>query len=131
MTPPNVLGAPNPQSSVMISRMFGGSLGGTMRGAHHALDWLALSLITPLNFGSGAGSCLPLIVVVAPGEPGVSVVYTWVLADGATAMTAAANIPQRNVCLADFIGFSLIAAARQLVGVSEICCALGDSLIGL
>jgi hypothetical protein len=27
-------------------------------------------LITPANFGSGAGSCLPLIVVVALGEPG-------------------------------------------------------------
>src|SRR5262249_42885320 len=38
-------------------------------GAHHAFDFSALSLIAPPNFGSGGGSCLPLIVVVAAGEP--------------------------------------------------------------
>jgi hypothetical protein len=31
-------------------------------------------LITPPNFGSGAGSCLPLMVVVALGEPGTPVI---------------------------------------------------------
>jgi hypothetical protein len=31
-------------------------------------------LITPPNFGSGGGSCLPSSVVVAPGEPGAPVV---------------------------------------------------------
>src|SRR5215471_16392193 len=75
MTPPYVLGTPKPESSVMISRMFGACLGGTIRGAHHAFDCMALSLITPPNFGSGGGSCLPLMVVVAPGEPGVPVVW--------------------------------------------------------
>src|SRR6266571_6478780 len=75
MTPPNVLGTPKPESSVMMSRMLGACLGGTMRGAHHAFDWRASSLITPPNFGSGAGSCFPLMVVVAPGEPGVPVVW--------------------------------------------------------
>src|SRR5712691_7125408 len=74
MTPPNVLGTPKPESSVMMSRILGAFLGGTMRGAHHALDCRASFLITPPNFGSGGGSCLPLIVVVAPGEPGVPVV---------------------------------------------------------
>src|SRR5215471_14460104 len=74
MTPPNVLGAPKPTSSVMISRMLGACLGGTTRGGHQAFDCMALSLITPPNFGSGDGSCLPEIVVVAPGEPGVPVV---------------------------------------------------------
>ena len=54
----------------MISRMFGAPLGGTMRGGHHGFDCAALSLITPPNSGSGGGSCLPLIVVVAFGEPG-------------------------------------------------------------
>src|SRR5215510_12302224 len=58
-----------------MSRMLGACLGGTTRGAHHAFDWRALSLITPPNFGSGGGSCFPLIVVVAPGEPGVPVVW--------------------------------------------------------
>src|SRR6266498_6143053 len=73
ITPPNVLGTPKPESSVMMSRMLGACLGGTMRGAHQAFDCRALSLITPPNFGSGGGSCFPLIVVVAPGEPGVPV----------------------------------------------------------
>ena len=37
--------------------------------------WIAprLSLITPPNFGLGAGSCFPSMVVVALGEPGVPV----------------------------------------------------------
>ena len=73
-TPPNVPGAPNPQSSVMITRTFGAPFGGTTRGGHHAFDSVAFSLITPPNFGSGGGSCLPLIVVVALGEPGVPMI---------------------------------------------------------
>ncbi len=55
--------------------MFGAPLGGTMRGAHHCLDCRASSLITPPNFGWGAGSCLPLMVVVALGEPRVPVIW--------------------------------------------------------
>ena len=70
ITPPKVLGTPKPASSVMISSTLGAPLGGTMRGAHQGLDCRASSLITPPNFGSGAGSCLPLMVVVALGEPG-------------------------------------------------------------
>src|SRR4030095_2678050 len=103
MTPPNVLGTPKPASSVMMRRMLGACLGGTMRGAHQILDCSASFLMTPPNFGSGAGSCLPLIVVVAPGEPGVPVVWTCARAEGATAMTAAASIAPRNICLIDFI----------------------------
>src|SRR5215471_16050382 len=75
MTPPNVLGTPKPASSVMISRIFGASFGGTMRGGHQYFDCKASFLITPPHFGSGGGSCFPLIVVVAPGEPGVPVVW--------------------------------------------------------
>jgi hypothetical protein len=66
---------PNPASSVMISRMLGASLGGTTRGGHQDLDWSALSLMTPPNAGAGGGSCSPLMVVVALGEPNVPV--TW------------------------------------------------------
>src|SRR5947199_209067 len=62
ITPPNVLGTPKPESSVMIKRILGACLGGTMRGAHHGLDCKASFLITPPNFGSGGGSCFPLIV---------------------------------------------------------------------
>src|SRR5436309_707939 len=108
MTPPNVLGTPKPESSVMMSRIFGAFFGGTMRGAHHAFDWRASFLITPPNFGSGGGSCFPLMVVVAPGEPGVPVVCICALAEGATAMTAAAIITQTRICLADFIGVNLV-----------------------
>src|SRR6476646_10448942 len=70
MMPPKVLGAPKPTSSVMMSSTLGAPFGGTTRGAHHAFDSAAFSLITPPNVGSGGGSCFPLIVVVAPGEPG-------------------------------------------------------------
>src|SRR6516162_9727197 len=76
MTPPKVLGAPKPTSSVMMSNTLGALLGGTTRGAHHAFDWAAFSLMTPPNFGSGGGSCLPEMVVVAPGEPGTPVTWT-------------------------------------------------------
>src|SRR5512147_2192138 len=74
MTPPNVPGAPKPASSVMMSSTLGAPFGGTTRGGHQAFDSEAFSLITPPNFGSGGGICFPLIVVVAPGEPGVPVI---------------------------------------------------------
>jgi hypothetical protein len=73
MTPPKVLGAPKPLSSNMMSSTLGASFGGTMRGAHHGFDSVAFCPITPPNFGSGGGSCLPSIVVVAPGAPGTPV----------------------------------------------------------
>ena len=89
MTPPNVLGTPKPESSVMISRMLGACLGGTMRGAHHALEFRASFLMTPPNFGSGAGNCRPLMVVVASGAPGVPVV--WISVPAAEAVTQEAT----------------------------------------
>ena len=69
MTPPKVPGAPKPSSSVMMSSTLGARFGGTTRGGHQAFDSAAFSLITPPNFGSGGGSCFPLMVVVALGEP--------------------------------------------------------------
>src|SRR5499427_1311985 len=90
MTPPKVLGAPKPTSSVMMSSTLGAPLGGTTRGAHHAFDWAAFSLMTPPNFGSGGGSCLPEIVVVAPGVPGVPVV-SGALSDAAGLASAVRN----------------------------------------
>src|ERR1035438_8312426 len=83
MTPPNVLGTPKPASSVMISRTLGAPLGGTTRGAHHDFDWSASFLITPPNFGAGGGNCFPVMVVVAPGEPGSPVVWISAQLDGA------------------------------------------------
>src|SRR5512147_923787 len=68
-TPPNVLGAPNPQSSVMMSNTLGAPFGGATVGAHHAFESVAFSLITPPNLGSGGGSCFPSMLMVALGEP--------------------------------------------------------------
>src|ERR1051326_3526685 len=91
----------------MIRRMLGALLGGTTVGGHHGLESVAVSLITPPNFGSGGGSCFPSMVVVAPGEPGVPVVWIcWARAEPATATTTAASIPRRRICFADFIGIS-------------------------
>src|SRR5690349_12930260 len=74
MTPPNVLGAPKPASSVMMSKTLGAPFGGTTRGAHHAFESDAFSWMTPPNCGGTGGNCFPVIVVVAPGDPGVPVV---------------------------------------------------------
>src|ERR1700745_4313657 len=99
----------------MMSRMLGAPLGGTTVGGHHGLESLALSLITPPNFGSGGGSCFPSMVVVALGEPGAPVVCTCALAKGATAMTAAASIPPRRIRLGDFIDINLVVTRRPRV----------------
>src|SRR5215470_14702313 len=58
----------------MISSTLGAPFGGTTRGGHQGFESAAFSLITPPNFGSGGGSCFPVIVVVASGEPGTPVV---------------------------------------------------------
>src|SRR6187401_1469201 len=73
MTPPKVLGAPKPWSSVIMRSTLGAPFGGTTRGGHQGVDSEAFSLITPPNFGSGGGSCFPGIAVVASGEPGTPV----------------------------------------------------------
>jgi hypothetical protein len=90
MTPPKVLGAPKPTSSVMISSTFGAPLGGTTRGGHHGLDWVAFRLISPPNFGGGDGRYFPSIVVVDEGEPGTLVVC-WALLKPAAKVMSVAN----------------------------------------
>ncbi len=84
-------GAPNPLSSVMISNTLGAPFGGTTRGAHHAFDSEAFSLMTPPNFGSGAGSCWPPSVVVALGEPSSPVTSCAKLPRGQNANTTPAT----------------------------------------
>src|SRR6266481_1337446 len=69
ITPPKVLGAPKPWSSVMMSSTLGAPFGGTTRGAHQAVDSEAFSLIAPPNAGSGGGSCFPSMVMGVPGSP--------------------------------------------------------------
>jgi hypothetical protein len=61
----------------------GAPFGGTMRGGHQGSEPLRVSLITPPNFGGGAGSCFPSMLVVALAEPGVPV--TCCAAAGVTA----------------------------------------------
>src|SRR5262249_20515701 len=89
-TPPNVLGAPNPQSSVMMSSTLGAPFGGATVGGHHAFDSEAFSLITPPNSGSGGGSCFPSMLMVALGDPGTPVTV-WARHDTAARRNAAAN----------------------------------------
>lgn len=64
-----------------------------MRGAHHGFELSASLVMEPPKLGSGAGNCLPSIVVVAPGEPSTPVTccaYT-VPAAKATVAAAVAN----------------------------------------
>src|SRR5580704_6320601 len=74
----------------MMSKTFGAPLGGTTRGGHHGVESLALSLITPPNFGGGGGICFPSMVVVALAEPGVPVTCC-ALAPAATSPRAVKN----------------------------------------
>src|SRR5438034_7333290 len=98
----------------MMSRMLGAPLGGTTRGGQYGFESVAASLITPPNGIGGGGICFPSMVTVALGEPGVPLIC-WGQAEGAAAITAAASIPPRRICLADFIGVYLI------------CCCFSDS----
>src|SRR5262245_48150101 len=91
ITPPKVLGTPKPASSVMISNTLGAPWGGTTRGAHQYFDCSASSSITPPNVGSGGGSCLPSIVVVALGDPDVPVTCC-AMTGAAVSMTATMRV---------------------------------------
>src|SRR5262245_16152333 len=53
--PPNVLHAPNPVSSLMMSRTFGAPLGAVTPRGKSGLDSLALRPMTPPNGSSGTG----------------------------------------------------------------------------
>ena len=104
ITPPKVLGAPKPQSSVMMSSTLGAPLGGTTRGGQTAWTQLAFSLITPPNFGDGGGgSCFPSMVVVALGEPGCQLI-SWALAIRLPAEITGRPRPiQENLDLIEFL----------------------------
>src|SRR5262245_60961231 len=73
----------------MINSTLGAFFGGTTRGAHQGVECNASFLITPPNLGSGGGSCVPVIVVVAPGDPGVPLTCcasVWLVASNAPTM---------------------------------------------
>jgi hypothetical protein len=96
ITPPKVLGTPKPASSVMISSTLGAPLGGTTRGAHQGVDCRASFLITPPKAGAGGGSCSPLMVVVAPGDPMTPVTCT---ALGGAPVAASPEVPAATTSL--------------------------------
>jgi hypothetical protein len=117
ITPPKVLGTPKPASSVMISSTLGASLGGTTRGAHQGLDCRAPSLMTPPNFGSGAGSCLLLTVVVALGLPGTPIVCCCARARPLP-RPAAAPPASRPVCV-DFLFMNPFLRLTPETGIGD------------
>ena len=70
-----------------------------MRGAHHGFDVSASWLITPPKGGGGAGSWLPGMVVVAPGEPGGAVVCCAVADEAVKARMTAAETADSHGCV--------------------------------
>ena len=69
MTPPKVLGAAKPTSSVMISKMLGAPFGGTTWGCQKGVELRASRLIVPPNAPGGGGICRPSMVVVELVNP--------------------------------------------------------------
>src|SRR5208337_2171487 len=90
----------------MMSRTLGAPLGGTMVGGHQGFESVAFSLITPPNFGAGAGSWFPLMVVVALGDPNLPV--TTCAATGATASVAASKNAATSATTPIPVGFCVI-----------------------
>src|SRR5271165_3922819 len=88
----------------MMSNTLGAPFGGTTRGGHQVFDSEALSLITPPNFGSGGGSCLPSIVVVALGEPSTPVTCGADASDAWVALFSADAGRERRSNCAELVG---------------------------
>src|SRR5437868_4912698 len=88
----------------MIRSTLGAPFGGTTVGGQYGFESAATSLITPPNLGSGDGSCLPSMVVVALGEPSVPVIC-WACANAVAAIKAATNIPL-EICLMILLPFA-------------------------
>src|SRR5207249_11620539 len=115
----------------MMRRILGAPLGGTTRGGQYGLESVAASLITPPNGIGGGGICFPSIVTVASGEPGVPLICC-AQAEGAAAITAAARIPPRRICFADFIGVNLVCCCSSHASEqTQLCRAYGNLHIGL
>jgi hypothetical protein len=96
----------------MMSSTLGAPFAGTTRGGHQVFESLALSLITPPNFGGGGGSCLPSIVVVALGEPTVPVVCCAMA--GATIIVVARRSAVKTAAVSNSGDFSFISMPSQI-----------------
>src|SRR4029453_1226702 len=92
----------------MIRSTLGAPFGGTIVGGQNGLESGAVSLITPPNFGSGAGVWFPSIVVVALGGPGVPVVWTCAMSEGEATNKAAAKIPLWRISVFVFMGLTCV-----------------------
>ena len=75
-------------------------------------------MITPPNFGSGAGICFPSIVVVALGEPGVPVVWTCAMTEGEAANKAAAKIAHMRISVFVFMGLTCVVLEKIRMDVN-------------
>src|SRR5271154_6725208 len=106
----------------MISNTLGAPLGGTTEGGQYGFESFALSLITPPNFDGGGGSCLPSIVVVALGEPGVPVICWAEAGEMASASNAASAKPKVRIMSLSSICRSYELIARR-PGRSDQRCA--------
>src|SRR5262249_32377578 len=84
----------------MMSSTLGAPLGGTTRGGHHGLEFLASRLIVPPNVGGGGGRYFPSIVVVALGDPGAAVRGAGLAATGVRCGVAAGKSGRRSRTLA-------------------------------
>src|SRR5262245_48991960 len=114
ITPPNVLGTPYPESSVMINSTLGAPLGGSMRAGQKGLEpWVVRSMVPP-NFCGGGGICVPSMVVVALGEPGVPVIC-WAWAGNASS-NANAQPPSRLGGAACCINFMTYLPIQATIG---------------
>ena len=90
------------------------------RGAHQAFDCKALSLMTPPNFGSGGGSCLPLIVVVAPGDPNSPVTCGAEASDGGAALPVGGARRGRRNTWAELAGRTLTSVINARTAMSGL-----------
>src|SRR5271168_3035267 len=80
----------------MISNTLGAPAGGTTRGGHQGLEFLALSLITPPNAGGAGGRWRPSMEMVALGLPAVPWITPSADAGGAAPPVCALALPDRN-----------------------------------
>src|SRR5208337_2427404 len=104
----------------MMSSTLGASFGGTMRGGHQDVESLALSLITPPNFGGGGGICLPSMVVVALGEPGVPEACCAATLGAPTALKSAAAVANVRVTFpSQFMHNPLLGSVRKMRPILE------------
>ena len=85
-----------------MRRTLGTPFGGTTWAGQYGLESLESRLIVPPNGAGGGGRYLPSIVVVAPGEPGVPVVWAKV-EPAVRARTAAVIISARMVGVVEFM----------------------------